>query len=371
MRHLKIIRTVLGLSAVSAVLIFGCSRLYNNGTEESGTNGATISAEEYPVEETAATEVTPSSDKELSLTESSSISFTFLGDCLLSTNAGDTRTDTFAKYAEKCDPSYFFEKAVPYYSNSDFVIANNEFVLSDRNLSKSKKSGTAFWFRSPTSYTDILKAGQIDIVTIANNHTTDYGAEGYKDTQEALDAAGITWGDLQNPVYVEKGGVKFGIICTGLFSPYYDQLITPVIEEVKENSDIQIMYFHGGTEKEHVPDDWLVELCHKYADMGVDLIVGSHPHVLRPMEEYNGVDIIYSLGNFCYGGNSLPENRTVILTETFTFDENGNYISQDEEFTPFYVYGGDHNYWQPVPISDPVDISKTLAFMYGAAELPY
>ena len=114
MRHLKIIRTVLGLSAVSAVLIFGCSRLYNNGTEESGTNGATISAEEYPVEETAATEVTPSSDKELSLTESSSISFTFLGDCLLSTNAGDTRTDTFAKYAEKCDPSYFFEKAVPY-----------------------------------------------------------------------------------------------------------------------------------------------------------------------------------------------------------------------------------------------------------------
>lgn len=119
---------------------FGCSRLYNNGTEESGTNGATISAEEYPVEETAATEVTPSSDKELSLTESSSISFTFLGDCLLSTNAGDTRTDTFAKYAEKCDPSYFFEKAVPYYSNSDFVIANNEFVLSDRNLSKSKRA---------------------------------------------------------------------------------------------------------------------------------------------------------------------------------------------------------------------------------------
>ena len=156
-----------------------------------------------------------------------------------------------------------------------------------------------------------------------------------------------------------------------MFSPYYDQLITPVIEEVKENSDIQIMYFHGGTEKEHVPDDWLVELCHKYADMGVDLIVGSHPHVLRPMEEYNGVDIIYSLGNFCYGGNRLPENRTVILTETFTFDENGNYISQDEEFTPFYVYGGDHNYWQPVPISDPVEISKTLAFMYGAAELPY
>ena len=84
------------------------------------------------------------------------------------------------------------------------------------------------------------------------------------------------------------------------------------------------MYFHGGTEKEHVPDDWLVELCHKYADMGVDLIVGSHPHVLRPMEEYNGVDIIYSLGNFCYGGNRLP-----------------------------------------------VEISKTLAFMYGAAELPY
>lgn len=370
---MKIIKAVFGLAAVSAALIFGCSKLYDSS--DGASVGAAISAEELSDDNAVNTETEavtePSADKELSLSEGRSITFSFLGDCLLSTNAGDVRPDTFAKYAEKKSPSYFFEKAVPYYSSSDFVLANNEFVLTDRELRKTSKSGTAFWFRSLSSYTNILKAGGIDIVTIANNHTGDYGDKGYQDTQAALDSAGIMWGDLKNPLYVEKDGVKFGIICTGLFNANYDPLVEPVIEEVKSNSDIQILFFHGGTENEHKPDDWLVTLCHKYADMGVDLIVGSHPHVLRPMEEYNGVDIIYSLGNFCYGGNRLPENRTVILTETFNFDENGNYISQDEEFTPFYVYGGGHNNWQPVPVTNPVEISRTLAFMYGASELPY
>lgn len=370
---MKILKAIFGFAAVAAVLIFGCSRLYDGSAEASA--GADISAEEFSevLYTEASTEAVtePSADKEISLSMGKTVSFTFLGDCLLSTNAGDVRPDTFEKYAQNNPSSYFFEKAVPFYSGSDFVIANNEFVLTDRNLPKAAKNGRAFWFKSPSSYTSIIKSGGIDIVSVANNHTGDYGDKGYKDTQSALESAGIKWGDLQNPVYIEKNGVRFGLICTGLFNVNYDQLVVPVIEDVKTKSDIQILFFHGGTENEHKPDDWLVELCHKYADMGVDLIVGAHPHVLRPMEEYNGVDIIYSLGNFCYGGNRLPENRTVILTETFSFDENGNYISQDEEFAPFYVYGGSHNNWQPVPVTDPIGISKTLAFMYGASELPY
>lgn len=374
---MKIAKAAVCAALFTAAMVYGCRALYKVDGEEQGD----VFAEGSPVTEDTTsvpeenipdmTEVTLSADKEISLTRGKTVTFSFIGDCLLASNAGDKRTDSFAEYAKEKPSSYFLEKAVPYYCNSDFVMANSEFVLSDRQLPKASKSGTAFWFKSPADNANILKDGQIDIVTIANNHTSDYGNKGYEDTKAALEAAGITWGDLNDPVYVEKDGIKFGIICASLFNVNYDPLITPVIEEVKSESDIQILYFHGGTENEYIPEDWLTELCHKYADMGVDLIIGTHPHVLRPMEEYNGVDIIYSLGNFCYGGNRLPENRTVILTEAFSFDENGFYISQEESFTPFYVYSGSHNNWQPAPITDPREKSKTLAFMYGGSDMPY
>ncbi|MBQ5332213.1 MAG: CapA family protein [Oscillospiraceae bacterium] len=367
---MKLLKTAVCFAAVSAVMVYGCQKLYKDG-EYSDIAGADVAAETVPPQETFTEVITePVSDKEVSLTAGKSVTFTFLGDCLLASNEGDTRPDSFKAYAEKKPASYFFEKALPVYKDSDFVVANNEFVLTDQKLSKTAKTGTAFWFRSPSYCADILKSGGIDIVSIANNHTMDYGTKGYNDTAGALDSAGIMWGDIDHPVYVEKEGVKFGILCTNMFGANYEPIITPKIEELKETSDIQILFFHGGTEKEHIPEEWLTELCHKYADMGVDLIVGSHPHVLRSMENYNGVDIIYSLGNFCYGGSRLPENRTVILTETFNFDENGSYISQEESFTPFYVYGGEHNNWQPTPVTDPVEISKTLAFMYGAKDSP-
>ncbi len=302
------------------------------------------------------------------VTETCRVTFSFMGDCILASNAGDTREDAFAEYAKQQPPSYFFENAVPLYSESDFVVANSEFVMSDRDLSRTISEGREFWFKAPVSSAQILKEGQIDIVSIANNHTSDYGDEGYADTKAALEDAGIIWGDLDNPVYVKKNGITFGIICTKLFSPDVEPFIDTIAEKVMENSDIQIMYFHGGEENSHVPEEWLVDACHRYADMGIDLIVGSHPHVLRPMEEYNGVDIIYSLGNFCYGGNRTPENRTVMLNESFVFDVDGEYIYQEEEFIPFYVYGGEHNNWQPVPISDPGEISRTIAFMYGSCD---
>lgn len=298
------------------------------------------------------------------------ISFTFLGDCILASNEGDARTDSFTEIADIAAPQYFFEKALPYYENSDFVVANSEFVISDDTLAKTEKEGTAFWFKAPVSRTEILKAAGIDIVTIANNHTGDYGDKGYEDTKAALDEAGILWGDSSNVVYVKKNGITFSIICSKLFSTNFDPIITPLVEEAAEKSDIQILFFHGGTENEHAPEDWLTELCHKYADMGVDLIVGSHPHVLRPFEEYKDTDIIYSLGNFCYGGNRTPENRTVVFTESFVFDEDGNYLDKEENIIPFYVYSGSHNNWQPAPIIDSQDYSRTMAFMYGKIDMP-
>ncbi|MDE6594263.1 MAG: CapA family protein [Oscillospiraceae bacterium] len=305
-----------------------------------------------------------------SLPELNSVSVTFVGDCVLAANLNDTREDSFVKYAEVKEPSYFFENAVPCYAASDYVIASCETVLSDRSLFRTEKEGEAFWFKSPSDYAGIFSAGCIDAVNLSNNHTYDYGTEGYEDTISSLTSAGIAWGDTENPIYFKKNGVTVAVVCARLFNENSDNIITPAIEGVMENSDIQILYFHGGEEYEHVPEDWMTELCHKYVDMGVDLIVGSHPHVLRPMEEYNGVDIVYSIGNFCYGANRTPENRTVIFTETFYFNEDGEYEGAEETITPFYVYTGSHNNWQPAPVTDSVEASKTMSFMYGGGDVP-
>lgn len=377
---MKIVKAVTCTAAFAAVLVIGCHFFYNDSDSFEDNNAGLLSNNVIAAGYDEAAETTTGSCLETvpiaaleteKLPSISTVSFTFLGDCILSSNAGDIRENTFMDYAEEKLPSYFFEKAVPYYNDSDFVIANNEYVLSDRELAKSSKDGVAYWFKSPSSFTSILKAGRIDIVSLANNHTNDYGKEGYADTKASLEDADILWGDIENPVYVKKNGITFGIICTKMFNADYKPIISPVIDEVKENSDIQILMFHGGTEKQHEPDEWLQDMCHDFVDMGVDLIVGSHPHVLRPMEEYKGVDIIYSLGNFCYGANRLPENRTVIFTETFSFDEDGNYLGQDENFIPFYVHSGSTNNWQPAPITNTSEISKTLAFMYGGSSLPY
>ena len=82
------------------------------------------------------------------------------------------------------------------------------------------------------------------------------------------------------------------------------------LEEANANSDYQVVYCHGGEEKVHAYEDWKQASCHNLVDHGADLVIGSHPHVLQPMETYNGVNIVYSLGNFIFGGNNYPENRT-------------------------------------------------------------
>lgn len=368
---MNIFKGALYSAGFTAAIIAGCFWFYDDGSDGAG-DGNSVSAETMISELSAGSGLTtlPISKLESSEPDCVTVSFSFLGDCILASNDGDTREDSFNAYAAAKDPGYFFEKAFPYYSESDFVVANSEFVLSDRSLTKQSKEAPAFWFKAPSDRADIIKAAGIDIVSIANNHTYDYGEEGYIDTKAALDERDILWGDLNDPIYVKKNGKTFGIICTSMFSANYEPMVTPVIEEVCANSDIQILIFHGGEEGNHQPEEWLTNSCHKFVDMGIDLVVGSHPHVLRPMEEYNGTSIVYSLGNFCYGGNRSPENRTVILTQNFTFDEDGNYIGSDSVFTPFYVYTGDHNNWQPAPIEDSEEYCKTLAFMYGGTDLP-
>ena len=106
--------------------------------------------------------------------------------------------------------------------------------------------------------------------------------------------------------------------------------VIDTIQEVKnQGAQVIIVSFHWGTEKSNIPDDAQKTLAHLAIDQGADLVVGHHPHVLQGIEKYQGKNIVYSLGNFCFGGNKNPSDKdTMIFQQTFTV-ENGKLAEDD------------------------------------------
>ncbi len=299
------------------------------------------------------------------------VTLSFVGDCLIATADGTThRPGSLNWTADRQPPSYFFEKVAGIFANDDFTIANCENVFTDSDLPPvKKKQQPAFWFKSATKNAAILKSGNVDIVSLANNHTDDYGAQGFDDTENAVKSTGILTGYGGKPVVVEKNGIRIGIVCCGFWDYNQHRGIVNEMKRIEEDTDIQIIFFHGGTEKIHQPEEWKVSGARELVDAGADLVVGGHPHVLQPMEIYKGVPIVYSLGNFVYGGNTMPENRTIIF-QAF-FEKIDGEIKLSTDIIPCYVYGGKTNNWQPYPIENKTHKSRVLDFMKGKRELPY
>ena len=313
-----------------------------------------IVAKSTPVKEKAAAKITMS----------------FIGDCLIATAGGTTnRVGSLNWTANHKPSSYFFEKVASIFSNDDFTVADCENVFTDSAFTPIKKGGTAFWFRSASKNASVFQSGNVDIVSVANNHTGDYGKGGFSDTIKALESAGVKAGYDNTPVLVEKFGIRIGIICCGLWRYNHYRRIVDQMKKIESETDIQIVFFHGGQEKIHQPEAWKVSAAHKIVDAGADLVVGGHPHVLQPMEIYHDVPIVYSVGNFVFGGNRMPENRTVIFQASF--EVKAGKIRVLSDIIPCYVYTGKTNNWQPDRIVNKTEKIRVLDFMKGRRKLPY
>lgn len=295
----------------------------------------------------------------------------FAGDMMLASYKNQTTNGSFNQYSNEKEPSYFLEKVKPFFENDDYTIVNLENVLTDKNLTEvAKNHNPAYWYRSKTSNTQILINSSVECVSLANNHTGDYGNQGRKDTIEAVENAGLIYGNNEKTFYIEKNGFKIAVICHGLWSEWQANDIINRIKEAESQSDFQIVFYHGGTERIHAPEEWKVRASKKLVDNGADLVVGNHPHVLQPIENYNGVDIIYSMGNFCYGGSSRCENRTIIYQLSLTISKDGVLLNKESEVIPCYVYTSDRNNYQPGPIEDEVEKQKVLDFMNWKVDSP-
>ena len=294
------------------------------------------------------------------------ITLSFLGDCMLAGYMGYDSPGTFNYFAKDQDPSYFFARIAEVIACDDYTIGNLENVFTDQPLLPvSKDHSPAYWYKSPSSFAQILKAGSVEIVSIANNHSGDYGAQGYADTKAALEAAGIVWGDSSHAVTLELHGVRIAILCTTISTGGYCDMARAWIREAVEESDYQIIYFHGGVNFSRTPNAAIVRACHDLADAGADLIVGHHPHLLQPVEQYGDVLIMPSIGS-CVFGHGTMENAGVILQLQLTVKE-GQIVNSVSSLIPIYIY---QEPWQPA-VMDADAGQKVLDFLNGTRSLPY
>ncbi|MCD8013746.1 MAG: CapA family protein, partial [Lachnospiraceae bacterium] len=251
------------------------------------------------------------------------VTISAIGDCTLGSYSGMLTSVSFDTYYSMYGATYFFQNVRDVLANDDATFANLEGPLTDAITAVEKE----YAFKGDPSYTEILQDGSIEVVTLANNHSGDYGTEGLEDTKENLTEAGIDYCTGDTIAYQQISGVKVAFIgiyelASGLECE--SQVRETIAEAQAEGAELIIVAFHWGSEKETAPDETQQSLAHTAIDCGADLVVGHHPHVLQGIEKYNGKYIVYSLGNFCFGGNSNPSDKdTMIFRQTFTITQDG------------------------------------------------
>ena len=337
-------RLLIGCGAVLILLLLiilvrGCSARKNGAIK---TNASAKSQDE-----------TSASDADLTPTPTMapvSLTVSVVGDCTLGTDENFDYDTSLNAYYENYGADYFFSNVKSIFSADDLTIANFEGTLTDSEDREDKE----YAFKAPAEYAGILTSGSVEAVNTANNHSHDYGNQGYEDTISALDSAGILNFGYDKTLVTEVKGIKVGLV--GIYElkdhlERKEQLKQNIAKVKAEGAQITIVIFPWGNEKEEVPDSNQTTLAHLAIDEGADLVCGHHPHVLQGIEEYKGKNIVYSLGNFCFGGNQYPSDMdTMIFQQTFTVDQNGVKADNVTNIIPCSVSSdSDYNNYQPTP----------------------
>lgn len=217
--------------------------------------------------------------------------------------------------------------------SADVFMLNNEFPFSTRGT---PTEGKTFTFRANPANVQLYELLGVDIVSLANNHAYDYGEEALLDTFTTLEDAEIPYvgagrniNEARKPAYLIANGMKIAVVSAtqiernavpdtkeataanaGVLRCMDPTALLEVIAEAKANSDFVILYIHWGTESQ-AQTDWLQDKqAPIYAEAGVDLIIGDHPHCLQKIDSESGVPVVYSLGNYWF--NSKTQNTCLV-----------------------------------------------------------
>lgn len=248
---------------------------------------------------------------------------------------GDILMDSSVRgQIDKNGVDFPWEHVKDYFQKDNITVGNLETSITTAGTKWEDKQ---FNFRSDPKNLKAMEEAGIEVVSLANNHTLDYGYDGFIDTLNHLDKSkikrvggGINRKEAMEGVIIEENGVKIGILGFSRVVPSvdwyagnnrpgivgaYDAHIDGVLERVKElkkETDIVVLSIHWGVELSTIPREEEIALAKKLIDSGVDIVMGHHPHVLQGVEIYKGKPIFYSLGNFVFGSKNELTANTII-----------------------------------------------------------
>ncbi len=241
------------------------------------------------------------------------IRLSFVGDCTLgSEEQYQQHPRNFVSMIAQLGMEHPFLSVRSVFWSDDLTLANLEGVFTDRTRASDK----SFVFRAPAEYARILPLGGVEAVNLANNHTLDYGASGLADTKQALSLSGVLYSGGGDLAVYEVKGVRIGM--TGYSYPHTEtaEALARDIPRLREmGCQIVIVSMHAGREESEAVTREQARVSRAAIDLGADAVVGHHPHVLQGIEIYQGKPILYSLGNFSFGGNANPDDWDTVLAQ--------------------------------------------------------
>lgn len=346
------IHICLRILAVLLVLIVGISLHSCSSSAKpassTGTQDAPVSnKQEIPDSNTEDT----TSEAESTPTQAPvTLTISVVGDCTLGTDETFDYSTSLNAYYENYGKEYFLQNVKSIFQADDLTIANMEGTLTE----STQRADKTFAFKAPASYAGILTSGSVEAVNTANNHSHDYGEQSFTDTLSALDDAGIVHFGYDETAVMDVKGIKVGLVGIYELNDHLEreQQLKDNIAKVKsEGAQLTIVIFHWGNEKETVPDSNQITLGRLAIDQGADLVCGHHPHVLQGIETYKGKNIVYSLGNFCFGGNSAPSDMdSMIFQQSFTFSNGSLQNDNVTNIIPCSISSAQgYNNYQPTP----------------------
>ena len=292
------------------------------------------------------------------------ITLTFTGDCTLGTEEATRHApDSFDSVARKKGYSYFFENFHDIFSQDDCTVVNCEGVLSDSSNGEVKDK--TFRFRGPEEFVNILKEGSVEAVSLANNHSKDYGGDGLLNTMRVLEEAGVGWAWDEYFYVFEKDGIRiaFAAIDYGIFQRS-NYIVRDKLLKMQKDGEINaaVMLIHEGKEffpkhlgKQDEYSEYFINTA------GADLVITHHPHVVQGIRILNNRGVFYSLGNFVFGGHtrvSRGDNGatnslySLVVQARMHFTDDGVYTGQQIILYPAYDSGADPvNNYQPIRIT--------------------
>lgn len=286
--------------------------------------GTQLSGSETETQQALTTEQ-PQPETETQEPEVIEITISAVGDLTFGRNQKASYSGSFDEYYDDYGVDYFLQNVVDVFAADDCTIGNLEGVLTESTDIRASKEWN---HKGRPEYVDILTRGSIEVVSLGNNHIMDYNEEGVKDTIDTLENAGVTyaisgvWGDKYGMYETEKG-IKIGFVSV---NEYYEgnavyTFLEDGLKQLREQgADLVFALVHWGGDKTHIIEDDQYTMGRWCVDQGYDLVLGCHPHVLQGIECYNGKYIVYSMGNFCYGGSKNPKEKdSMIFQQTFTF----------------------------------------------------